>query len=967
VGEATRQAAAGAVAFESVGEQELKGKGSSVPAYRALRVVATVGGALRTESLEPPFVGRETEFRLLRELFHATPRERRARLVSLTGQAGIGKSRLAWEFQKYLDGIQQVIWWHHGRSPSYGEGVTFWALGEMIRKRAGLAEADDDETGRLRIHETVATHVADPGEQALVEPALLALLGLAEPPPGGRDRLFAGWRLFIERLSEASTVVLVFEDLQWADDGMLDFIEHLLEWSRSYPILIVTLARPELLDRRPTWGVAGRSTSSLALGALGDGDMRALLAGLVPGLPESAVRSILGRADGIPLYAVETVRMLISDGRLEPDGDGRFRPVGRLDAVEVPATLQALIGARLDALAAPDRALLQDASVLGQTFTIEALAAVHGTDTKDLEPRLRGLVALEVMALDTDPASPERGQYGFVQEVIREVAYGTLAKRDRRTRHLAAARYFEARGDEEFAPILASHYLNAYRAAPDGPEGEAIRGQARIALRAAAQRARALGSYGAATSYLEQAIELGSADAADEAELLERAGEAAALDGQYERAEGLLTRAVARWREAGDVVRIGQATAALGFALTSGGRGDQAIELLEAARAEFSGEEHVVARAPIVARLAHVFIRRGAGAAALAAAEEALPVAERHRMVELFYDVLITKGGALAQVGRDLEAGVLLAGALKGATEAGLVALQMRAMVNSVVRLIEENPLKALELGQETIEQSRRFGVRPNLVFAVLNTAEIAIRVGSWDEAETAIDSIWQLDLEPNDRSFLLTSSLMLASCRGRSVEALEAEHAAVSAELDRLHDPVESDVRALRAQLAGDYETARRIALEGADADDLNAPGYYERAGRAALWMGDLEGARADLAAFDALGRSVALPAAQVAGLRAGVLALEGRRDEAVAAYRDVARRYDELGAAFDGAVYRLDAAKMLGIDTPEGAAAAADARSVFERLDARPFLTILDGFSGTGESDGTREATRARETARA
>jgi predicted ATPase len=265
-------------------------------------------------ALEAPFVGRDDELRLIKDLFHATVREGRTRLVSVAGIGGIGKSRLAWEFEKYLDGIVGAVWWHRGRSPSYGEGITFWALGEMIRSRAGLAETDDERTTRERIAAMVRKHVPDEAERAWIEPALLSLLGVESGV--GSEQLFGAWRTFFERLAATAPVALVFEDLHWADTGTLDFIDHLLEWSRNVPLLIVTLARPELLERRPDWGAGKRSFTSIYLDPLGTEAMRELLAGLVPGLPTSARDAIVARADGIPLYAVETVRMLLAQGRV---------------------------------------------------------------------------------------------------------------------------------------------------------------------------------------------------------------------------------------------------------------------------------------------------------------------------------------------------------------------------------------------------------------------------------------------------------------------------------------------------------------------------------------------------------------------------------------------------------------------------------------------------------------------------
>ncbi len=294
VGEPTMRAASAAIAFEEAGEQVLKGKQAPVAAYRALRVVSQRGGQGRSDLPEPPFVGRDEELRLLKDLIATTGRDRKTRLVSITGPGGIGKSRLAWELEKYIDGISETIYWHRGRSPAYGEGITFWALGEMVRRRARLAETDDEAATRDRIRSTVADFVPDEEDRRWVEPALLTLLGLEPAPAGGRDVLFAAWRIFFERIAERGTTVLLFEDLQWADTGLLDFIEQLLEWSKNVPLIVVTLARPELFDRRPDWGSATRNLTRLALEPLDDGAMRRLLDGFVPGLPDDAIAAILG-------------------------------------------------------------------------------------------------------------------------------------------------------------------------------------------------------------------------------------------------------------------------------------------------------------------------------------------------------------------------------------------------------------------------------------------------------------------------------------------------------------------------------------------------------------------------------------------------------------------------------------------------------------------------------------------------
>ena len=311
----------------------------------------------------------------------ALPRERGrgpGAPVSITGVAGIGKSRLGWEFYKYFDGIVQTTYWHRGRCLSYGEGVTYWALADMVRMRARIVEDEEPGPALAKLREVVEEHIDDPDERRFVEPRLAHLLGLEEESAGyEREDLFAAWRLFFERLAVVYPVVMLFEDMQWADASLLDFIEYLLEWSRNSPILVVTQARPELLERRPNWGAGHRNFTSLYLEPLSAEAMEELLDGLVPGLPAELRTQILARAEGIPLYAVETVRMLLDRGALVQDGPV-YRPTGTIESLEVPETLHALIAARLDGLPPAERRVVQDAAVLGKTFTKQALAALTG-------------------------------------------------------------------------------------------------------------------------------------------------------------------------------------------------------------------------------------------------------------------------------------------------------------------------------------------------------------------------------------------------------------------------------------------------------------------------------------------------------------------------------------------------------------------------------------------------------------
>ena len=543
VGEATVRGSESAIAYEPVGDQMLRGKQLPVPAWRATRVVAGRGGSGRSTRLEAPFVGRDDELRLLKELLHATTRERRPRLVSVLGIPGIGKSRLAWELEKYVDGLVEGIYWHQGRSPAYGDGLAFWALAEMVRGRARIAESDPPDVARVKLAEMAREYLPDVDERARVEPQLAALLGLVGGSSGSAEELTAGWRTLFERIADQGPTVLVFEDLHWADPGLLDFIEGLLVSARTRPIMVLALAHPELIDERPTFGATVRNHTRLDLSPLSDDAMDMLLLGLVPGIPQPALRVIRDRAAGVPLYAVETVRMLLDQGRLSESG-GRFRLDSDLGALAVPDSLQSLIGARLDTLDEPSRQLVGVASVLGLSVSLEALTALVHRPIADLRPMLDGLAAREVLVLDDGPVSPERGQYRFIQGVLREVAYGRLSRRDRLALHLAAADYFEGTGSDELAGVVASHYLSAIRSAPDDVDVAALSVRAGVALEAAADRARVIGAHASAAAYLADALALTS-DEDSRLRLLEARADALGDAGQLEESEAV-AREVAR-------------------------------------------------------------------------------------------------------------------------------------------------------------------------------------------------------------------------------------------------------------------------------------------------------------------------------------------------------------------------------------------------------------------------------------
>jgi class 3 adenylate cyclase/tetratricopeptide (TPR) repeat protein len=965
VGEQTYLAARDAIAFEEVGNLVLKGKAEPVTGWRAIRVVAQRRGAGKTEAIEPPFSGRDEELRLLVELLHATSRERAVRLVSVTGIAGIGKSRLSWELQKYVDGLVDDVYWHQGRSPAYGEGVTFFALSEMVRMRAGIAEGEDEHSARQKLGACVGELVADEAERRWIEPRLAYLLALGEAPSGDHQELMSAWRTFFERIAERAPVVMVFEDLHWADAGLLDYVESIAEWSRSSPIFVCTLARPELKERRPTWGTAVRHYTSMHLDALGDTAMRELVSGLVPGLSETAVEALVARAEGIPLYAVETVRALADKGVLRRSGDA-YEVCGEVTDVELPESLHALIASRLDALGPAARSLVLDAAVLGKTFTVAGLSAVSGHSGDELAPILGDLVHREVLGIDRDPRSPERGQYGFLQAVVREVAYDTLSRPDRRAKHLAAAHHFESLHDDELAGAVATHYLEAHRTSRPGPEADAVAAKARDWLGQACARARSLGSSEEALSYAEDALGI-AAPGAERAGLLELAGETALDAAEHERALGYLQEAIDYAEGHGDPVAQGRATVSLARTLGRLGRLAEAIERAgEAfgALGEAEGQAADEARARLADRLSRTCVRSGAPERGLEWAEQALTLAERIDDEELLAQALSARAVSLYYLGRHREAVLLSGNALELAVAAGSLREQANAKNLECIFVLDDDPQRALEAALESAELARRAGVRDGEITDLLNAAESSILVGDWETARRLLDELEhrrvpepQLDLSHWNLALLDG----LSSDPARALETLSATAATIEATEDVDTRATYHNVRALVHLAAGDCGEAfgDAAAVVALDPAGINSAYALSVQAHAALWAKDLAGARAALSGMAQFGgrwmKAVRLTT------EAGIAALEGRVDEAVSAYREAAEAWRALRIPFDLGLCGLDAAFLLAPrDQPHELVAMA--REELSRIGAAPFLALADGRAGgPGEPQPSRESLRS------
>ncbi len=960
VGEATHRATEQTIAYEDAGSHELEGKIGLYPLWRALRVVSGARGSLKSQGLEAPFVGRGRELRLIKDLFHGSADDGTAHLVSITGIAGIGKSRLAWEFYKYFDGLPQVTYWHRGRCLSYGEGVTYWALADMVRMRCRIAEDEPAGPALGKLQAVLSEHVLDEDERRFVEPRVAQLLGIEDGTRYERDDLFAAWRVFFERLAAVYPVVMVFEDMQWADDSLLDFIDYLLEWSRNSPLLVCTLARPELQERRPTWGSGRRNFTSIYLEPLQPAAMEELLSGLVPGLPEDARRQILERAEGIPLYAVETVRMLLDRGALAQEGS-IYRPVAPIDTLEIPETLHALIAARLDGLAPDERRLLQDAAVLGKTFTKRALATLSGFGEEQLEPLLRSLVRKEILALQADPRSPEHGQYSFVQDLLRHVAYETLSKRERRSRHLAAASHLATvfpDEEEEIVEVLASHYLDAYRAVPEAEDADQIKARAREMLSRAGERAASLAAAREAQRYFEQAAELGD-DPLTRAGLVDRAAQMATLRGRVPEARTFFDQAAAAYETAGLPHRAARVSARVADLDFREGHAAEAVARLEQALATLSSDEPDEDVAVVAAQLGRYLVLSGQRDEASAQLEIALELAEALDLTEVFIEALTSKAVVLINKNRVEEARIVLEGALGHALANDVAAATIRVLNNLAVTYeSSDRYVEAFETSDRMLEMARRVGDRGWEIQALVGPVSALVLLGRWDEAfERAAEA----------------ESMAGAAARGLEVHLVEVDcwrgrPADARSRLDRADDIRTADDPQARTGFAAHEAMVLRAEGKPREALEALAPVLSSselpvtfltiklclvEALECAYELGDTAKLEEVLAEIEALrpGERPPILTAQAARFRARLA------DDPTAAESGFRRAVDifrEHSLAFWLAVTQLEHGEWLVAQGRDDDAEPllAEARETFERLEAAPWLERLErGEAGRAE----------------
>jgi tetratricopeptide (TPR) repeat protein len=727
VGEQTYRATERAIVYREAESVDAKGKAESIPVWEAVEARARfgvdVGGAGRAE-----LVGRDRECDLLEGALSRSRRERSTQLVTLVGVPGIGKSRLVYELSRVVDADDDLITWRQGRSLAYGEGVSYWALGEIVKAQAGILESDTAAETAEKLAEAVAL-LADDQERAWVERHLRPLVGLGGDDASGdrRGEAFAAWRRYLEALAAQGPTVLVFEDLHWADEGLLDFVDNLVDWVDGVPLLVVATARPELLDRRSGWGGGKRNASTISLASLDDDATARLVLALLDRvvLDADTQQALVERAAGNPLYAEEFVRMLEAGGTAE----------GAL-----PDSVLGIVTARIDLLPPREKQLLQDSSVLGKVVWSDALLALSGSSDWEITDTLRALERKEFLRREHRSAVAGALQYAFVHALVRDAAYAQLPRTTRAERHLAVASWIESLPEdraEDRAETLAHHYLTAielYRAAGEDVSG--FGAQAVPVLHEAGARALALGAFATAASFLERALAFVPEGEEPEPELLLAAGTAL---GHVGRTSDALSRAVDSFEAAGDVERAAEA-AVMASRHARHARSADGDLWLDRAAALVADRPVSRAKAVVVGDQARYVALRFRTEEGKELAEEAIDLARAVGAVEVEAFSLVTRGCCRVSLGD--EAGI---GDLEHALDlvGGRGYVAARAYINlgwayEVVCDLRNSNAATLQ----AIAHSEREGDAQSLWFARGNLVLNWYDLGLWDDALELIDLV---------------------------------------------------------------------------------------------------------------------------------------------------------------------------------------------------------------------------------
>ncbi|MEX2211578.1 MAG: AAA family ATPase [Gaiellaceae bacterium] len=758
-GEQTFWATRHAIDYEELEPVSAKGKAEPVRLWRALGARSRFGIDLEPSGTTT-FLGRDDELEVLRQVYARTLRESACHLVTLVGEAGIGKSRLVAELRAHVDAQEELVFWRQGRCLPYGEGIALWALGEIVKAHAGILESDDPVTTREKLARALEPLVPSAQEQAWMAGELARLVGAGEPG-GEREESFAAWRAFLEAAAAHRPLVVVVEDLHWADAALLEFLEQLVDWSSGVPLLVLCTARPELHELQPGWSGGKRNATTISLSPLSGDDTARLISTLLDRavLPAETQQALLERAGGNPLYAEQFVKML------------RERPAG--DDVPVPETVQALIAARLDTLGADRKGLIQDAAVLGKVFWSGAVGAVGGHDEGAVREGLHELVRRELIRPSRLSSVEGQTEFAFGHGLVRDVAYGQIPRATRAGKHQAAAAWIEGIAGErvaDYAELLAHHYREALELArAAGVETAELEDGARRFLSLAAEWAASIDQPRSAALFAE-ALALTPEGHPAHGRLITAAIEF----GDRSDASLVVTvleAAADELRAAGDEIGLGKALLVLAHRVWLAGETTRSNALLQEAVGLLERHEP----GP---ELAHAYSLAGARQAIGGRAEDALPwvekasaLAEQLGLDDIGQRTLQFRGMARCRLG-DLGGLDDLRDALTASIDRGLTRSAAIGFNNYGSWLwLTAGADEALPVYRKGIEFLQRRGWQAT--WHLGESTWLLFDLGRWDEL---LEEVVRIEAHPEGQPLMMAHSMKgrVLFYRGRPEEAAE-------------------------------------------------------------------------------------------------------------------------------------------------------------------------------------------------
>ncbi len=954
VGEATHRASELLIDYEAMDAVEVKGKSKPLRVWRAIEPRGRFGvdAAVRAPT---PFLGRDKEMGVLTETFHRVLDDRSIQLVTIAAPPGVGKSRLVNEFWQWVDDRPEILWWRQGRCLPYGEGITFWALGEVVKGQAGIRESDDQDEARGKLATALEALVAEPDDRDWLLGQLGPLVGAAGGSEGSdRAEAFTAWRRFLEDLAASQPLIMVIEDLHWADAALVEFLEDLLVWSADAPIMVICTTRPELYESHPSWGGGQRNSTTLSLSPLTDDHIAKLLSALLDQavLPADTQQALLDRAGGNPLYAEEFVRMLKDRGMLH--GHGRLDDADG-ESIPVPETVQALIGSRLDVLSEDEASAIQDASVVGKVFWEGVLSEM--ADGGNLRPALRGLVEREWIRPVRSSSMAGEQEYAFWHALTRDVAYGRIPRRSRSNKHRGVAEWIEASAGEraeDHAELLAFHYSSALEIAQAAGESDVdeLQRQSVRTLVMAGDRAVRLDTAKALEYYTRASAQMALDDPGRPGVLI-KAGIAMQDVGD--------TRVIETFEEAADLAKAQGNRLEAGHALRrlsltrwfqGGSRagGDEireAIELLE--------------QEPPSAYLAEAYVGKAGGymmqgrtAKQFEWADRAVTVAAEFGFEEARGRGLSIRGIARCSMG-DVDGGIEdLRESLAQAESSASAARLVSSYVNLADNLwVAEGPAVAQEIYDRCIEVVESRGA--SAAWARAESQWTYFDLGRWDDVLSM--SEWLLDYEESSGGSMLgpwarSYKALVSVWRGDMATALEEQALYLPAlrEIGDLQLLTPAQMISARIEATrGDVDTAVELVREFAAATEDRAPLYrangLPEAVRFLVAAGAIEEAERLFAGSEAPGqRHVNM----VAAANAILAEARGETDDALRQYEAVSSAWESFGHPLEEALALYGAGRCLA--TLGRGAEAADsferAQTILTELGAEPTVAEIDAY---------------------